>query len=344
MTGSAAQPLLIEAFPGFHEAYIAVLDAVTGRPEHTISTRGNTSAELLDVSFRVTDPRDRTPFLERRPVNIAYNLAEALWYLSGRCDLDMIAYYAPGMRNYSEDGRTLTGSAYGRALFAQGSDGVTQWDRVLDLLRKDPDSKRAVLGFFHPAELAVLGNLDVSCTIAAQFLLREDRLHLSCYMRGNDAYMGMVSDVYAFTFMQEFAAALLGVQVGHYSHHVGSMHVNDPDAKAVRRLLAETHQEGYRRPAWPCPVMPATTSWSEVLAVLEQEEALRTNAVQHTPASVEATGLPPYWQQVLLVFEAYRQIKHTDRPVTLGVLDAMDAGHRWLVTRRWRNRMPAGTS
>ncbi|WP_329429025.1 thymidylate synthase [Streptosporangium sp. NBC_01495] len=333
----------IATFPTFHEAYIAVLDATTNRPDHTIATRGNTSAELLNVSYRITDPRDRLPFLTRRPVNIAYNLAEALWYLSGRCDLDMIGYYAPGMANYSADGHTLTGTAYGRALFARGQDGHTQWDRILDLLRSDPDSKRAVLGFFRPAELEIEANPDVSCTVAAQFLLRENRLHLTSYMRGNDAYMGMVSDVFAFTFLQEFAAALLSVQVGHYTHHVGSMHVNEPDYKTVRRLLVEVQQDSYQRPRFAPPTMPAASSWGEVRVVLEQEEALRTNTVQHTPGSIEKTGLPPYWQQILLIFEAHRQIKHTDQPVAPDLLDALDPGYRWLVTRRWRNRTTAST-
>jgi thymidylate synthase len=232
--------MIPRTFSSFHDAYVGVLEAIMTRPDQTISTRGNTSAELLDVSFRITQPRERLPFLVRRPVNIAYNLAEALWYLSGRNDLDMIAYYAPGMANYSADGRTLTGSAYGRALFDQGSDGRTQWDRVLGLLADDPDSKRAVVTFFRPDELAVESNPDVSCTIAAQFLLRGGCLHLTSYMRGNDAFMGMVSDVYAFTFIQEFAAVRLGVEVGHYSHHVGSMHINDRDMKTVRRLLNET--------------------------------------------------------------------------------------------------------
>ncbi|WP_329092389.1 thymidylate synthase [Streptosporangium sp. NBC_01469] len=241
-------------------------------------------------------------------MNVVYNLAEALWYLSGRCDLSMIGYYAPGMGTYSADGHMLTGTAYGRALFTRGQDGHTQWDRVLDLLRRDPDSKRAVLGFFRPNELVELVeqvNPDVSCTIAAQFMLRENRLHLTSYVRGNDAYTGM-----------EFAATLLGVQVGHYTHHVGSMHVNEPHYKSVRRVLNEVNQEDYRRPTFTPPVMPTSSWWHEVRAVLKQEEALRTNAVQHTSASVKATGLPSYWQQILLVFEAYRQIKHTDQPIT----------------------------
>nr|WP_062340070.1 thymidylate synthase [Herbidospora sakaeratensis] len=332
--------MIPRTFSSFHDAYAGVLEAITERPDQTISTRGNTSAELLDVSFRISNPRDRLPYLVRRPVNIAYNLAEALWYLGGRNDLDMIGYYAPGMSNYSADGHTLTGSAYGWELFQHGPDGMSQWDRVIRLLTTDPDTKRATVTFFRPEELAIESNPDVSCTIAAQFLLRDGRLHLTSYMRGNDAYMGMVSDVYAFTFMMEFAAAQLGVDVGHYSHHVGSMHINDRDMKNVRRLLNEARQDGYQRPAFDVLRMPTASDWNDIETVLAHEAILRANREPLTSAKLQAVALGPYWQQVLLVFEVYRQIKHTDAPVQAATLAALDPGYEWLVRRRWANRMP----
>ncbi|NRQ32977.1 thymidylate synthase [Nonomuraea sp. NN258] len=324
----------------FHEAYIEVLRQVTTSPEYRISTRGNTSLELLDVSFRIADPTQRVPYLTSRPINLAYNWAEVLWYWSGRADLDMIGYYAPMMRAGSHDGSTLTGTAYGRSLFTPGPDGRTQWQRVLDLLGKDNDTKRAVLSIFSPAELAVDDNPDVSCTIAAQFFLREDRLHLTCYMRGNDAFMGLPSDVFSFTVLQELAAHQLGVQVGHYSHHVGSMHVNLPNRPKVRKILAEVGADGYQPPAFRFAAMPADAclTWLRLLA--QEEAGLRTNAHQHTVASIAATGLAPYWQQVLLVWEAYRQISHTDQPVSTEILQALVPSYRWLVERRWPNRMP----
>ncbi|GAA1456966.1 thymidylate synthase [Nocardiopsis exhalans] len=324
----------------FHDTYLEVLHTVTTSAEYDTSSRGNDSAELTNVSFRITDPRDRLPFLKRRPVNIVYNLAETLWYAAGRDDLDMIGYYAPGMGHYSANGKSLTGTAYGTKLFAPDRQGVRQWDRVLDLLRADPDTKRAVLGIYRPEELAITDNPDVSCTVAAQFLLRGGRLHLTCYMRGNDAYMGMVSDVFAFTFLQELAACQLGVELGHYTHHVASMHVNHRDAKNVRRLLNEGNQDGYVRPTFTPPEMPAGDVASALGTVLEHEELLRTNEVQHTPKSVSETGLPEYWQQVLLLFEAYRQIKHTDQSVSAELLDLLDPGYQWLVRHRWKNRMP----
>lgn len=329
----------------FHDAYLTVLDTVTNHTEHTTSSRGNDSAELTNVSFRIADPRDRLPFLRQRPVNIVFNLAETLWYAAGRDDLDTIGYYAPGMAKNSADGKTLTGTAYGTRMFAPDAENANQWGRVLELLRADPHSKRAVLGIYRPEELAVTDNPDVSCTVAAQFLLREGRLNLTCYMRGNDAYRGMVSDVFAFTFLQEVAACQLGVELGHYTHHVGSMHVNNSDAATVRRVLDEPRQPGYLRPAFRPPEMPADTSWSAVEAVLEHEEALRTNERSHTRETLAETGLPEYWRQVLLLFEIFRQIKHTDQAVNPDHVAALDPGYRWLVTRRWKNRMPLeGTS
>ncbi|RKS07328.1 thymidylate synthase [Nocardiopsis sp. Huas11] len=327
-------------FDSFHDAYLAVLDSVTAEPDHRTSSRGNDSAEITNVSFRLTNPRNRLPFLRRRPVNVVYNLAETLWYAAGRDDLDMIGYYAPGMATYSANGRSLTGTAYGIKIFAPDARGETQWDRVVELLRADPDTKRAVLSIYRAEELAVAANPDVSCTLAAQFLLREGRLHLTCYMRGNDAYMGMVSDVFAFTFLQEVAARELGVELGHYTHHVGSMHVNDRDAKAVRRLLNEPRQPGYVRPAFPSPVMPASTGTATMCVVLEHEEALRTGQADYTVDQVGALDLPEYWRQVVLLLEIYRQIKHTDDPVGADHLAALDGGYRWLVMNRWKNRMP----
>lgn len=334
-------PLTPATFGSFHDAYLAVLEAVTTAPEYRTSSRGNDSLEVTDTSFRLTDPRQRLPFLERRAVNVVYNIAEALWYSAGRDDLDMIGYYAPGMGAYSADGKVLTGTAYGTKLFSPDREGVTPWARVLELLRADPDTKRAVLAIYRAEELAVPDNPDVSCTLAGQFLLRQGRLHLTCYMRGNDAYMGMVSDVFAFTFLQEVAARELGVGLGHYTHHVGSMHVNDRDAKTVRRLLNEPRTPGYVLPDPPLPTMDADTSMAVIAQVLEHEEALRTDRTGYTPDQVAALDLPSYWQQIVLLFEVYRQIKHTDAPVDAAHLEALDPAYRWLVARRWKNRMPA---
>jgi hypothetical protein len=94
---------------------------------------------------------------------------------------------------------------------------------VLDELRKDPDSRRAVI---HIRELRDGFDLpDVPCTLALQFLLREGKLNLVVHMRSNDIVLGTCYDVPAFTIMQEVMANDLGVELGSYFHFANSMHV-----------------------------------------------------------------------------------------------------------------------
>jgi thymidylate synthase len=334
-----------ESLPTFHDVYPSVLREVTLGHEYAISTRGNSSVELLDMSFRITDPRQRVLYLVKRPINLAYNWGELLWYMSGRNDVDMIAYYAPIMRTWSPDGRHLTGTAYGRRLFVPDDiDGRTQWQRVMELLEKDPDSKRGVLAVFDADELVVDDNPDMSCTLASHLLLRDGMLHMTCYLRANDAFLGLPSDVFTFTVLQELGANLLGADVGNYTHHVGSMHVNDPDRDKVRDLLAEIDDLDYQPPRFTFPIMPAVDCMDSIRLLIEEEQALRTGKVRHTPASVERTGLTWYWQQILLIFETYRQITHTEATVRGDVLEALDPGYRWLIEHRWPTRMPRGTA
>jgi thymidylate synthase len=127
------------------------LSQVASSPQYEIATRGNAAREILNVCFTVQDPVARIPYLAARKANIVFNHTEALWYLSGRDDLAMIGHYAPRLRRFSADGKRLTGTAYGPRLFGPGPDGASQFDRVIALLRADPDTKRAAMVVCSPA-------------------------------------------------------------------------------------------------------------------------------------------------------------------------------------------------
>ncbi|HLL68042.1 MAG TPA: thymidylate synthase [Micromonosporaceae bacterium] len=337
--------LTAATFQTFHHAYGAVLRHVLNDRDYVTAGRGKDAWESTNISFRLTDPADRVPYLAARRANIVFNHAEALWYLAGRDDLDMIAYYAPGLRKLSADGERLTGTAYGPRLFAASeAAGCSQFDRVLDLLRADPDSKRAALLIMQPDELLDPTNPDVACTLGLQLMLRNNRLHMSAYMRGNDAVIGLLGDTFAFTFIQEFAARLLGVEVGTYTHHVGSMHINVLDLPQVAAMIAE-YDQAADRPAFPVEVMPPATSWADLHTVFAYEEALRTDMTALSPAALARVPLHPYWRRVLRLFEVYRQIVHEpDHPVDADTLASPHPGHRWLIEHRWPDRMPAAAT
>lgn len=323
----------------FTDAYLAVLSQVADSPRYEIATRGNTAQEILNMCFTVDDPLTRSPYLAARKANIVFNHAEALWYLSGRDDLAMIGHYAPRLRGFSIDGQRLTGTAHGPRLFGPGPDGASQFDRVIALLRADPDTKRAAMIVMQPGELADPANPDVACTLAVQLILRSGALHVTVHMRANDAVTGLLCDVFSFTLIQEYAARLLGAKVGTYTHHAGSMHINLPDLPKARAIVREATNTA--PPRFPAAAMPAD-HLDDLAAVLAWEQELRLNQRAATPSDPGLAGLHPYWQQIVMLFEAHRQLtRHPGSPVDAATLTSLHPGHRWLLACRWPGNIPA---
>ncbi|MGW7353165.1 thymidylate synthase [Streptomyces sp. NPDC054784] len=316
-------------------AYLALLRLVFSDFEQRIDARGNAAREVTGVSFRLPDPRQRLPYLASRKVNPVFQFADALWHLGGRRDLEMMRYYAPSMRSSSTDGATLGGSAYGHTLFrVADSDTMSLFARVLDLLRTEPDSKRGYLPVFSAGELAITGNPDMSCLAGLHLLVRDGRLHMLCHMRANDLDCGLLSDVFSFTMIQEYAAVQLGLELGHYTHTIGSAHINDKNAERVQKVLCEAAHRAPRQ--FHFPPMPVDTSPDTIGRLAEYEALLRTDTVRYSADEIARINVDAYWQQALLLFETYRQIRHdgTDM-VSRDVLNALHPGLRWLLGHRW---------
>ncbi|MFA3842135.1 thymidylate synthase [Streptomyces aureus] len=318
-------------------AYLDLLRLACDSPEFNIAARGNDAREVIGVSFRLPNPRQRLPYLAARKANPVFQFAEALWYLAGRRDLEMIGYYAPSMRSSSKDGVTLGGSAYGHTLFNPPAvaDTWSPFERVLELLRTETDSKRGYLPVFSAAELAVADNLDMACLAGLHLLARDGRLHMVCTMRANDLDCGLLSDVFSFTMIQEYAAIQLGLELGHYTHTIGSAHVNECKVDRVRRVLNEADLR--RAPhSFPFPAMSMTTGPDTIMRLLEHEAPLRTNTVKYSADKIARLNLDAYWQQAVLLFEVYRQIKHDETDtVSRDVLDCLHPGLRWLCENKW---------
>ncbi|MFG3151349.1 thymidylate synthase [Streptomyces sp. NPDC048219] len=322
-------------FPSVEGAYVALLQLATKEPEHRIDARGNAAREVLGVSFRLPDPRQRLPYLAQRRANPVFQFAEALWYFAGRRDLEMIGYYAPSMRVSSADGVALGGSAYGHTLFSPVDGGQSPFARVVDLLLNEPDSKRGYLPVFCADELADRANPDVACLAGLHLLPRDGRLHMVCNMRANDLDCGLLSDVFSFTMIQEYAAIQLDLDLGAYTHTIGSAHVNDHNADRVHRVLAEAAAGPAVTFAFPS--MPADTTAATLERLLVHEEVLRTNELRYSAPHIQnRLDLHPYWQQVVMLFELYRQIQHDQvDAVDPALVHALDPGLRWLMVRKW---------
>lgn len=167
----------------------------------------------------LTDPvRDANPF---------FHLYESLWMLAGRRDVERVKYYSSQISAYSDDQINFHG-AYGHRWVHHFNEG-DQIEFLIRLLRKDPDTRRAVLGMWNPnadMEPALHGGLDVPCNVAAFFRVRNGYLDMTVANRSNDAVWGCYgANAVHFSFLLQHVARMAGFRVGAYVQMSNSLHV-----------------------------------------------------------------------------------------------------------------------
>lgn len=202
-----------------------------------VSPRGLLTKELLGASFAILDPTDCLPTKTGRKLNVKFAAADALQVIGGFTDHEWASRWNPRILNYGEHG------AYGPRI-------VGQMDSALDRIRKDRDTRRAVVSIWsvsmdlNYAEEAT----DYPCTTQFQLMVRDGRLDIHVEMRANDAWYGLPYDVFAFSQLQCTAAALLGMEPGTYYHHATSLHLYQKDWDAAQGLAIDLGPPDPARP------------------------------------------------------------------------------------------------
>ena len=229
----------IGTYQSFTHCYLSLVRNVYESPQFESAPRGQKVKEIVGASFTILNPRDRIPYVAGRKFSITYMVAELLWYLSANDKTEWISKYSSFWKDISDDGITAN-SAYGARLFkphhkiAQGR--LNQWNYVVNELRKDPDSRRAIMHIRVPDD-SVDAKLDVPCTLALQFFIRDGKLHQVVNMRSSDVIFGIAYDIPAFTIFQEILANELGVELGTYTHTSNSLHIYERHFDMAEKIL-----------------------------------------------------------------------------------------------------------
>lgn len=183
------------------------------------SRDGEVVGEVLNSITTITDPINNIMKSTIRKFPMKYALGELLWYLSGNNNLKEIQKYSSGWDRMSDDGITVN-SNYGYCIFKKF--GFNQLEYIYNLLKKYPDTRQAIIHIKGPDNV---DSKDVNCTVAIQFFIRENKLYATTYMRSNDIWLGFPFDVFQFTCLQIYLSMKLGVDIGSYTHVVGSLHL-----------------------------------------------------------------------------------------------------------------------
>jgi hypothetical protein len=192
-----------------------------GRP---ITVRG---LETLEVPGPVCTvyrcPDERVLFDAERDANPFFHFFECLWILAGARTVQLPRFFLQRITDYSDDSTEFHG-AYGHRLrYAYEFDQI---ERAVELLREKPDTRQCVLSIWHPGLDLGVNSKDIPCNDTIAFKIRDGKLNMTVFNRSNDVIWGAYgANAVQFSFLQEYIASRVGVQMGYYTQVSDSYHV-----------------------------------------------------------------------------------------------------------------------
>ena len=228
---------------GSARTYLTVNDALPDLARHVLngeelgSRKGERVLERLHQQITLAEPWDRYPRLGLRRASLPAQIAEAMWILAGRNDVEWLSYYLPRAVEFSDDGETWRGG-YGPRLrrFAGIGEDIDQIAHVVDVLREDPTSRRAVISIYDPAIDSEPGK-DIPCNDFISFQSRLGELHAHVFVRSNDLMWGWSGiNAFEWSVLQEVVAGILGIEVGTLTFSISSLHAYDRHWEKLRKI------------------------------------------------------------------------------------------------------------
>ena len=194
---------------------------------------GNTTIEIQGACFIA----DETSIFGT--VSWDYVKREEDWYNSQSLNVNDIPGGTPAVWKAVADKDGFINSNYGWCIYSHqnGFDSLphnednqldSQYLRALNELKKNPESRRAVMIYTRPSmwlDYNLNGRSDFMCTNTVQYLIRDNKLHAVVQMRSNDAVLGFKNDRAWQHHVLCKLAADLGVEPGDLIWQVGSLHV-----------------------------------------------------------------------------------------------------------------------
>ncbi len=204
--------------------------------------RGNFK-ELINYSATLNNPRVRTSMSLHRKL-VQSKFAEFAWYLSKDGDRDYIEPYISAYGHEEQENNRILG-AYGSKIFNSENGQKSQYERVIEQILNRKITKHAYLCISEKADYKFRHKKHDSppCTIGLHFYVRESKLNLTCYMRSNDAFLGLPHDLFCFTMLQELISLRSNIPIGNYTHCSTSMHIYDKHYSSADQYLSEGKQE-----------------------------------------------------------------------------------------------------
>jgi thymidylate synthase len=172
------------------------------------------------------DLSDGFPLVTTKKLHLKSIVHELLWFLKG--DTNIKYLNDNGVRIWDEwaDERGDLGPVYGsqwRSWPTADGAAIDQIGHVVEMIKKNPDSRRLIVTAWNPAEVDKMALPPCHCLF--QFYVAEGRLSCQLYQRSADTILGVPFNIASYALLTLMVAQVTGLKGGEFIHTLGDAHL-----------------------------------------------------------------------------------------------------------------------
>ena len=220
----------------YHDLLNHILDTGTRKSDRTGT--GTLSCFGYQMRFNLAEG---FPLLTTKKLHTKSIIHELLWFLKG--DTNIAYLQENGVKIWDEwaDENGNLGPVYGyqwRNWPAPNGQSIDQITKLVDMIKKNPDSRRLIVTAWNPADVDRMALPPCHCLF--QFYVADGKLSCQLYQRSADTFLGVPFNIASYALLTLMMAQVCGLKPGEFIHTFGDVHLyNDHLEQAQLQLTRD---------------------------------------------------------------------------------------------------------
>jgi thymidylate synthase len=166
------------------------------------------------------------PLLTTKKLHLRSIIYELLWFLRGDTNVAFLNENKVTIWDEWADDNGDLGPIYGhqwRSWPADDGQHIDQISRVVDDIKRNPDSRRHIVSAWNVGEIDKMAL--APCHALFQFYVADGKLSCQLYQRSADVFLGVPFNIASYALLTMMVAQVCGLQPGDFVHTLGDAHL-----------------------------------------------------------------------------------------------------------------------
>ena len=169
---------------------------------------------------------DGFPALTTKKLHLRSIIHELLWFLKGDTNIQYLHDNKVSIWDEWADENGDLGPVYGhqwRSWSAGDGRSIDQISQVLEMIKKNPDSRRLMVTAWNPGDIDKMAL--PPCHVLFQFYVADGKLSCQLYQRSADIFLGVPFNIASYALLTMMMAQVTGLKPGEFIHTFGDAHI-----------------------------------------------------------------------------------------------------------------------